>query len=177
MNEELNFEEEKSEALVDLDAGHEFTHKKIDMSGTPFKSFFKVSESYDPEKITVLKKGKIVNVQEEIQAANVDLEIKPTLEKYGMVPNMLQQIATVPDELAEINSLGDVLEMNKQAEALYMTLPADFREKVGSAKNLLANGTNIIKSLQEKANASSSVNNVSTVTTTTSNDSKIASEN
>lgn len=98
-------------------------------------------QEFDREKIFIKKAGKEINVYDMIQANSVDTDIYKTLEKYGSIESMYKYDKAVFGEFDKLYSLTDILEIKKQADNLWLQLPAGVREQFhNNVDELLKNG-------------------------------------
>lgn len=107
----------------------------------------RISQSFDKEKIFVIRCGKKINVYDEIQANAVDTDLYKTLEKYGSIDSLMkhdkQEIQT---DFEELNSLMDLHEHAQKADEMWKGLPAGVREIFKNDKmNFLQNGEQWLK--------------------------------
>lgn len=90
---------------------------------------------YDVDPV-VIKAGKIIHWAKYTEEANVDCEIYPTLEKYGMLKEeMFDNKAFVGD----IEAYGDLRaskDRELKIEQMWLSMPLELREKYGHNKNL-----------------------------------------
>lgn len=87
------------------------------------------SKSFDPKKIFIKKAGKVINVYDSIQAANVDTDIYKTLEKYGSIEpmNKYNEHSQLNEQFCEYMSLMDLHEQRLKAQDMWNALPAGVR--------------------------------------------------
>ena len=124
---------------------------KYNLSAQPKRD--RKQQSYDPKKIFMHKAGKDINIYDMIQAASEDTDLYKTLEKYGTIESMYKYDKAVFGEFKKLYSLTDVLEIQKQADNLWLQLPAGVREQFhNNPEELIKNGEkwleNEIKQLQ-----------------------------
>lgn len=93
------------------------------------------SQDFDHTKITFTKAGKKYNIYDVIQTAREDTELYPTLEKYGMIPNVENAEQFCKNrgnaffaEFSETMDKRDVHELNKKSEEMWLDLPREVRE-------------------------------------------------
>lgn len=99
-------------------------------------------QDFDREKIFIEKAGKKINVYDAIQAANIDTEIYEVMKKYNCVENEASKLmeerggmkgiyADLSVLMANAQTLGDIMNINKKAEQMFNELPSEIREKYG----------------------------------------------
>lgn len=94
--------------------------------------------NFDRKKIMLKKAGETYNVYDRIQAANVDVDIYETLEKYGMLPtreNAAELLASRGEQIyGEMVNFEHPQEAIDRANETWETLPLEIREQFGHDK-------------------------------------------
>lgn len=101
---------------------------------------FKYLEMYAPskgqhfEKDFVERAGKVICVDDWIQAGREDTEIYPTLEKYGCIDRMVLDTEGVYADVSASKDLRGSLEQIKEANKIWENLPIDVRKEFNNDK-------------------------------------------
>lgn len=115
----------------------------------------RVQQNFDKDNIYIKKAGKKLNVYKMIQAANEDLNIYDVIEKYGSLKKMEMDVTGIYGDYQRIMGLRDIIEANKQADVMWMSLPLDVRNKFKNNKqNFMQNGESYLKELYDLQNNS-----------------------
>lgn len=96
-----------------------------------FKSVLKrerKAQTFDPEHLTKTAQGEI-SVYDKIQAARVDTEIYPTLEKYGSIDRIKLDAKKVYGDFTAFKDLRSMLDQQIAAKKMWEALPWDVRKK------------------------------------------------
>lgn len=93
------------------------------------KSTKRFNQDFDKTKITLTKAGKTFNVYDKIQEAREDTEIIPTLKKYGCIPVLGTDTATMYQDFTKASDLRGVLDKKIQAENAFYNLPVEVRRE------------------------------------------------
>ena len=94
------------------------------------------AQEFDHKKISFKRAGKDINIYDLIQASREDTEIYPTLEKYGMTPNVETAAEFFKNraqgffaEFDKTMNLRDFHELQQRAENMWKDLPREVREQ------------------------------------------------
>lgn len=109
-------------------------------------------QTYDREKIYVIKCGQKINVYDSIQEASVDTDIYKTLEKYGSIePLMNPNLQEIREDFENYFTLMDLHEQIEKANNMWNKLDAGVREYFHNDKNeFVKNGQKWVEELIEK---------------------------
>lgn len=121
--------------------GYSEIYTKVDYKNHPFKKYQKIvvaGQTFDKEKITVKRKGKIQNVYDWTQATAKQNDVYAVLDKYNgdmtlAEAELVKKREALGNELVNIKSLDDIQELNKRAtelwEGLSLETRAEFQNK------------------------------------------------
>ena len=117
----------------------------------------RVQQSFDREKIFIVRYGKKINQYDSIQAARTDTEIYPTLEKYGCIENALTVMndpahrEEVFAEFKEMRNMRDIHERQRAADNLWESLPRQIRKEFNhDPLEFMQNGEKWLKNFAEQ---------------------------
>ena len=129
----------------------------------PFRKYGDITvgeQTFDKEKIFIIKFGQKINVYDMIQENNVDTDIYKIMQKYGYSEEQAKSIMAKGKEgiyadLTGINGLRDLEEKSIKAKELWESLPLEERRKYDHNINkFLQNGEETIlktKSLSQNS--------------------------
>lgn len=146
-----------------MSEGYNEIYSEITNKDAPFKKHQKnimVAQSFDKEKITVKRKGKIVNVYDWAQSTKGQNDYYKVLEKYhgddsAAKDELIKNAKDIGDELRNINSIEDIFEKEKRSKDAWDNLPFSVRQEFGQNRaNWQKNGTKWVeqkyKEMQEE---------------------------
>lgn len=128
--------------------------KSVLKKNAPFKKHQETilfAQSFDKDKITVMRKGKEINVYDWAQSTKGQNDFYNNLKAYnGDVNLTIKQISEIGQriepELLNIKSIEDIAELTKKSEELWTGLPLQIRAEFNNDKsNFVKNGANWIK--------------------------------
>lgn len=92
------------------------------------------------------RNGKKINLFQQIQEANIDTEIYPTLEKYGCIDKINTNVNAVFGDMTEYKNLRDFQQKEQKLNEMWNNLDINIRKEFGNDKYEFANkGENWIK--------------------------------
>lgn len=125
------------------------------------------SQTFDPEKNVIKRKGQTINLYDFIQENREDTEIYPTLEKYGSIDKIIVDKPKIYADFQELMSLRDIHEQEQKANELWESLPFDIRKEFSNDRlNFMQNGETWLKnkiSAEQKAEEANKLTNKPTV--------------
>lgn len=90
--------------------------------------------------------GKILDVRDWIDAGREDTEIYATLEKYGCIDRLMMNTEQVFADMTNIMDLRNSMEQMKQADALWDSLPLEFKKEfLNNKKDFMERGLDVLK--------------------------------
>lgn len=109
------------------------------------------AQAFDKEKITVMRKGKEINVYDWAQSTAGQNDFYENLKAYnGNVDLTIKQLSEygqrIEPELLNIKSIEDIAELTKKSNDMWEALPLQIRAEFGNNKNnFVKNGLDWIK--------------------------------
>lgn len=100
----------------------------------PFDEHKREQQKFDIKKTYFIRKGKKINVYDFIQSNREDTEIIPTLRKYGNLKPMEVDYEGMYETFTEKIGLREVLDLNRKAEEMFDSLPAEIKVQFNNDK-------------------------------------------
>lgn len=98
-------------------------------------------QTFDKEKINIVKAGKKINVYDFIQAGKEDTEIYPTLEKYGCLDRLKLDAEQTYGDIRAVKDLRNSLDQINAAKEIWINLPLETRREFNhSVKEFIEKG-------------------------------------